>query len=104
MSPKQFEDLLNKLKELGPDANIAVFAYSDESKNMVIQLPNEKGDSYTQIASKLAKIFSTVLCTAEKQEDKRMYTIIRDAVAAAILPYINGLTEEELIGLALLGQ
>lgn len=102
MSPKQFEDLLNKLKELGPDANIAVFAYSDESKDMVIQIPHEKGDSDAQIASKLAKIFATILRTAEKQEDKRMYTIIRDAMASAILPHMNGMNDSDLTALALL--
>ena len=102
MTPQEIDVLLGNLKDLGNNANIAVFAYGDESRNMVIKLPNEKGDSDVEIASKLAKIFATVLSTAERQEDQRMYNIIRNAMASAILPHINGLSEEELTALALL--
>ena len=100
MSPERFDALLNNLKELGPNSEVAIFAYSDENGNMIIQFPNEKGDPDTQIASKLAKIFSTVLCAAEKEEDKRMYTIIRDAMASAVLPHVNGMNDSELTALA----
>lgn len=101
MTPQEIDVLLGNLKDLGNNANIAVFAYGDESRNMVIKLPNEKGDSDVETASKLAKIFATVLSTAE-QKDQRMYNIIRNAMASAILPHINGLSEEELTALALL--
>ena len=102
MSPERFDALLNNLKELGPNSEVAIFAYSDESGNMIIQFPNEKGDSDTQMASKLAKIFSTVLGTAEKQEDKRMYRIVRDAMAAVSIPYVSGLSEEARVACAML--
>ena len=101
MSPERFDALLNNWKELGPNSEVAIFAYSDENENMIIQFPNEKGDSDTQIASKLAKIFSTVLSTAEKK-NQRTYTIVRDAMASAVLPHVNGMNDSELTARALL--
>ena len=101
MSPERFDALLNNLKELGPNSEVAIFAYSDENGNMIIQFPNEKGDSDTQIASKLAKIFATVLSTAEKK-NQRMYTIVRDAMAAVSIPYVSGLSEEARVACATL--
>ena len=100
MSPEKFQNLLDNLKELGPNAEVVIFALSHESRNMIIQVPNEKGDSDIRMASNLAKIFSTVLCSAEKEEDKRMYTIIRDAMASAVLPHVNGMNDSELTALA----
>ena len=104
MSPEKFEQRLSVLKNLGCNAKMALFAYSDETKKMAIFFPNEEGDSVPDITSKLAILFKTVLVTAEKQPDKRQFEILRDAMASAIMPYINGLDELELVGTALLGE
>ena len=104
MSPEKFEQRLAVLKDLGCNANMALFAYSDESKQMAIFFPNEEGDSVSDIASKLATLFKTVLFTAEKQPDKRQFEILRDAMASAIMPYITGCDDRELVGTAMFGQ
>lgn len=103
MEQEKFNDMLEELKNLGCQANIAVFAYSDETKQMVIRFPHDNGDPLTEISSKLAKIFKTILIATENQKDKRMFTVLRNAMAAAILPHINGLSDAELVALALLG-
>ena len=104
MSPEKFEQRLSVLKDLGCNANMALFAYSDESKQMAIFFPNEEGDSVPDITSKLAILFKTVLVTAEKQPDKRQFVILRDAMASAIMPYTTGCDDRELVGTALLGE
>lgn len=104
MEQEKFNDMLEELQNLGCQANIAVFAYSDEKKQMIVRFSHDDGDSMTEISSKLAKIFKTVLIATENQKDKRMFTVLRDAIAAAILPYINGLSDAELVALALLGH
>lgn len=103
MSPEKFEQRLSVLKNLGCNAKMALFAYSDESKQMAIFFPNEEGDSVPDITSKLAILFKTVLAATEKQDDKRQFEVLRNAMASAILPYINGLDEEELAAFALIG-
>jgi hypothetical protein len=103
MEQEKFDGMLEELKSLGCQANIAVFAFSDETKQMLVRFSHDDGDSLTEISSTLAKIFKTVLAVTENQEDKRMFGVLRDAMAAAIIPYINGLSEEQLTALALLG-
>ena len=103
MDKERFNQMLEHLKELGCDANIAVFAYSEEKKDMIILFPNGKGDSVMEMSSKLAKIFKTVLAASEQQKNKRTFEILRNAFAAATLPYINGLDESQLTALALFG-
>ena len=102
MSQERLDALYNELKTLGADAKIAVFAYSEKNQKMVIKLPYEKGDPDVEIASKLTKVFTEVLGSAENQEDKVLFSILRNSMTAAILPYINGLGEEELAAMALL--
>ena len=82
---------------------MAIFACSEKTQQMAIFLPNEEGDSVSDVSAKLAKIFRAALYSTEQQEDKRQFEILRDAMAAAILPYINGLGDEELTALGLLG-
>ena len=103
MTPEQLEKMMSELKSLGPDAKIAVFAFSDQSKQMVIKFPHEPGNSTMQDASALAGILKTILGATEKQDDKRAFQILHDALAAAIIPYISGLSDQELAALALLG-
>ena len=103
MSPEKFEQRLTTLNELGCNAKMALFAYSEENQQMAIFFPNEDGDSVMDITSKLATLFKTLLAATEKQDDKRQFEVLRNAMASAILPYINGLDEEELAAAFALG-
>lgn len=103
MTKEKFDQMLDSLRELGCESNIVILGYSEGKRQMVISIPNEEGDSQTQMASKLAKVFKTVLSAAEQQKDKKLFNILSNAFASAALPYINGLNEQELTGLALLG-
>ena len=103
MTQEKFNQRLDTLRELGCEANIAILGYSEEKEQLVIFIPSEEGDSLTEMSSKLAKIFKTVLSSTEQQEDKRLFEVLSNAFASAALPYINGLREQELTSLALLG-
>ena len=104
MAPEEFEKRLDVLKHLGCNAKMALFAYDETAKEIAIFFPNEEGDSVSDVASKLATLFKTVLVNAWKQSDKRQFEILRDAMACAIMPYITGCDDRELIGTALLGE
>ena len=103
MEQEKFNQRLETLKGLGRNANMAIFACSEKDQQMAIFLPNEKDDSVSDVSAKLAKIFRAALSSTEKNEDKRQFVILRDAMAAAVLPYVNGFGEEELTALGLLG-
>ena len=102
---QKFEKMIDALRELGCNANIAAFLLPDtksgEEGDLFVWFPTDGKDTLEDISSKLANIFSEVLASTEKQ-DKNTFEVVRNAMVSAILPYINGLDEGELVALGLL--
>jgi len=103
MSQEKFDQMLNSLRELGCESNFVILGYSEVKNQTIISIPNEEGESTTKISSNLAKIFTTVLSAAEKQEDGKLFDILFCAFSSATFPYTNGMDENLFTALALSG-
>ena len=101
---EKFENFIDELRKYGCDASIAAFMLPKENTEgqaeLFVWFPDDSKDTVAEISSKLVNIFSEALATIQK-EDEDSLEIVRNAMASAILPYINGLSEKELAALAL---